>query len=281
MIVASQEIKTYLARLVRKLILRGRAATSYYSLEGYQSAPDEPVQNIIAQRYQHYGLLSEPPDGAEVIALAINGGASNRIGIAEHVTDEPTLQDQEVLLWSRYGQRLLLDNNSRVNVNNGDGGSIVVEGDTTTISQDMTVVRDLTVTRDIFGSRDLTVARDSKADHVIGSGDAVLTATAAYPSIVLNVSATGDDTSFDLNFDVANGNTLLGGMDIATVNFRRAFASAPRCVVSLVNSSWPTGSALGYSCTDGNGVLVRYQGSTSIAGPVTGLKCTVMIRGRG
>ena len=79
------------------------------SMEGYASAPDEPQQSIVAKRAQHYGLTTEPPEGAEVITLAINGGASNRVAIAETVVGEPEIENKEVLLWSEFGQRVYLD----------------------------------------------------------------------------------------------------------------------------------------------------------------------------
>ena len=133
---------------------------------GYQSAPNEPTQNIVAKRVQHYGFVSEPPDGAEVIAVAINGGASNRAAIAETVTGEPEIENKEVLLWSEFGQRVLLDKNYRVAIDNGNGGTVEVAGFTTTIADDAVV------------ARDLLVVRDTKVDHLLGGSDAVLTCVA-------------------------------------------------------------------------------------------------------
>lgn len=104
----TSDFKSWAARLVRKLILRGRAAAGYYSLEGYRAAPDEPEQSIAARRAGKYGIVSECPAGAEVVVLAINGGASNRVAVGEWLTDEPEVEQDEVLLWSKFGHRLLL-----------------------------------------------------------------------------------------------------------------------------------------------------------------------------
>jgi 2-polyprenyl-3-methyl-5-hydroxy-6-metoxy-1,4-benzoquinol methylase/phage gp45-like len=108
-------------------------------MEGYQSAPDEPTQNIVAKRVQHYGFTSEPPDGAEVIAVAIGGGASNRAAIAETVVGEPEIQNREVLLWSQFGQRVLLDAALQIRADNGNGGLLVMNGETTNITQDAAI----------------------------------------------------------------------------------------------------------------------------------------------
>ena len=109
-------VKNWCARLTRKLILRGRAATGYYSLEGHRQAPDEPEQAIVARRAGHYGLVSECPDGAEVVVLAVNGGKTNRVAVGEWLTDEPTVDRDgcEVLLWCKHGQRVLLNKDGDV-----------------------------------------------------------------------------------------------------------------------------------------------------------------------
>lgn len=268
----SQEFKTYCARFVRKLILRGRAATGFYSMEGYQSAPDEPQQNIVAKRAQHYGFLSEAPDGAEVIALAINGGASNRVGIAETVTDEPTIAQDEVLLWARPGQRLLLDKDKRVSIGNGNGGTVIIDGNTTTITDDVVVTRDTTVTRDA------TVARDTKVAHIIGGGDVSHGCIPAAPAVP-TATATGDDLSFDVTFSVAPSLILNPGNLVATVGLSRSFASEPRCVASPTSGSFPGPASFGAKATTGGVLEVRYYGQ-AINGPVANLVCTVFVVGK-
>lgn len=268
----SQELKTYLARGVRKLILRGRAAVGYYSMEGYQSAPDEPTQNIVAKRAQHYGFLSEPPDGAEVITLAINGGASNRVGVAETVTDEPTIEQDEVLLWARPGQRVLLTEDSRVSIGNGNGGTVVTDGNTTTITDDLVVARDATV------SRDASIVRDTKVAHIIGGGDVSHGCIAAVPAVP-TAMATGDDLSFDVEFSVAPTLTLNPGDLVATVGLSRSFASEPRCVASPTSGAFPGPAAFGAKASTGGVIDVRYYGQ-AINGPVANLVCTVFVVGK-
>jgi len=257
----SQELKTYCASFVRKLILRGRAAVGYFSMEGYQSAPDEPTQAITAKRAQHYGLTTEAPDGAEVVVLAINGGASNRVAVAEYTTDEPEIENGEVLLWARTGQRLLLDKDRRIRLDNGDGGTLVMDGDTTTASQNLVVARDLTT------------------GHILGGGDVSHAVTPSTPKIT-SASASGDDLSFTLTFMVANSQTLSAGDLIATVSLARSYPSAPRCIVSPQSDTWPVaGVSFSARATGGGTINVYYQGANPISGPSPTLAVAVFVLG--
>lgn len=135
-------VKNWCARLTRKLILRGRAATGYYSLEGHRQAPDEPEQAIVARRAGHYGLVSECPDGAEVVVLAIGGGATNRVAVGEWLTDEPTVDRDgcEVLLWCKHGQRVLLNKDGDVFIYPKTGRSVYI-GDSNSGNCDPVVTR--------------------------------------------------------------------------------------------------------------------------------------------
>lgn len=101
-------VRNWCARLVRKVTVRGRAAAGYYSTDGYRAAPTEPEQAMSVQRFGVYGIASECPDGTESIVLAIGGGASNRVSVAELPQGAPELQLGEVAIWSQHGQRVLL-----------------------------------------------------------------------------------------------------------------------------------------------------------------------------
>jgi phage gp45-like len=265
----TQELKTYVSRFVRKLILRGRAAVGYYSMEGYQSAPDEPTQNIVAKRVQHYGFVSEPPDGAEVIAVAIGGGASNRAVIAETVIGEPEIEDKEVLLWSEFGQRVLLDKNYRVDIDNGNGGTVEVAGFTTTISDDAVV------------ARDLTVNRDTRVDHLLGGSDVVLTCVANVAGGFATATALGNDLAFDVTFTVAPSVTVNPGTKLATVTFARAFdvGLAPRFVASAKSGSFGAAAAFGATVNGVDKCDVYWHGA-ALNGPLANLVCTVAVFGK-
>lgn len=133
-------MRTYLARFVRRLTVRGRSAAGWYSCEGYQSAPDEPQQPVKARRAAHFGFVSEMPDGGEAILVAVNGGSDNRVAVADIVTDDPAIESGEVLLWTRNGQRLLLNKDGDVVVYPAAGRSVLV-GDPTAGNCDPVVTK--------------------------------------------------------------------------------------------------------------------------------------------
>ena len=265
----SQEIKTYCARFVRKLILRGRAAVGYFSMEGYASAPDEPQQSIVAKRAQHYGLTTEPPEGAEVITLAINGGASNRVAIAETVVGEPEIENKEVLLWSEFGQRVYLDKNFRIDLDNGNGGSVEIAGAVTTIADDAIV------------AQDLRVIRDTKVDHLLGGEDTVLVCVANVGAGIATATALGNDLAFDVTFTVAPSVTVNPGSKIATVTFARAFGIglAPRFVASAKSGAFGVAAAFGGTVNGVDKCDVYWQGA-ALSGPLADLVCTVAVFGK-
>lgn len=111
-------VRNKLASMVRLTTIRGRDAKGIYSCDGYRH-PDDPESVVVAKRAQHYGLCSEPPnDGTCVaVAVAVGGGASNRVAVAEYSTNTPEIEEGEVMLWTKFGQRVLL---------NRDGDVIVI-----------------------------------------------------------------------------------------------------------------------------------------------------------
>lgn len=93
------------AAMVRLSTIRGRDSKGVYSCDGYRH-PDDPESVVVAKRAQHYGLCSEPPnDGTCVaVAVAVGGGASNRVAVAEYSTNTPEIEEGEVVLWTKFGQ---------------------------------------------------------------------------------------------------------------------------------------------------------------------------------
>lgn len=121
-----QHFKTWIARLVRKCVVRGRAAPGVYSTDGHRAAPTEPETGLSPQRFGVYGIASEAPDGTEVIILAVNGGASNRVSVAELPQGAPELEPGEVCVWSKHGQRVLLTTDGDVVVTPAAGRKVLL-----------------------------------------------------------------------------------------------------------------------------------------------------------
>ena len=176
-------VRGWCARLVRKVVVRGRAADGYYSTGGHRSAPAEPEQALSAQRFGLYGLASECPDGTEAVLLAVNGGASNRVSVAELPQGAPRLEGSEVCLWAAFGQRVLLTK---------DGDVIVVPkpGRKVLLGTDDGAAADSVVTESKLKTALDLVAAHTHADPVSGNTSASATLTGLSVAGSPNVSAT-------------------------------------------------------------------------------------------
>ena len=171
----NQDQKTYFARFIRKLIIRGRKMTGYFSTEGYQGAPSDPDQAQGIKRAQHYGFVSEPPDGTECLVLAINGGASNRVSVAEWTTDEPEIDvpGMEVLVWCRNGQRILLNKDGDVVIYPKAGRNVLLGG---------ADANDPVVTKSTFDNFVSTFNGHAHLPGTFTAGATPVTGTSATPS---------------------------------------------------------------------------------------------------
>lgn len=120
-------VRNKLASVVRLTTIRGRDAKGIYSCDGYRH-PDDPEAVVVAKRAQHYGFCSEPPnDGTCVaVAVAVGGGASNRVAVAEYSTNTPEIEEGEVVLWTKAGQRVLLNKDGDVVIYPASGRSVIL-----------------------------------------------------------------------------------------------------------------------------------------------------------
>jgi hypothetical protein len=120
-------VRNKLASVVRLTTIRGRDAKGIYSCDGYRH-PDDPESVVVAKRAQHYGFCSEPPsDGTCVaVAVAVGGGASNRVAVAEYSTNTPEIEEGEVVLWTKAGQRVLLNKDGDVVVYPATGRNVIL-----------------------------------------------------------------------------------------------------------------------------------------------------------
>jgi len=120
-------VRNKLASVVRLTTIRGRDSKGIYSCDGYRH-PDDPESVVVAKRAQHYGFCSEPPsDGTCVaVAVAVGGGASNRVAVAEYSTNTPEIEADEVLLWAKAGQRVLMNKDGDVVIYPAPGRSVIL-----------------------------------------------------------------------------------------------------------------------------------------------------------
>ncbi len=118
---------------------------------------------------------------------------------------------------------------------------------------------------------------DLQSQHELGNSAGPIVVVGNAPAVV-NASADGSDSEFDVTFDVADMQALAAGMKIADVALARDFPSAPRCQVTLVDGGWSSGSIVTYTSSAPKSLAFYYQGSSPIAGPQMGLKFTVFVR---
>lgn len=123
----------------------------------------------------------------------------------------------------------------------------------------------------------LVITKDLRSEHELGHSTGSITATGFAP-IVVNATATGSDSEFDVVFDVANMQTLAAGVKIADITLGRDYPQTPKCVVSLVDGVWAAGATVTYAPSGLKSLSLIYQGVSSIAGPQTGIRLTVFVR---
>lgn len=79
---------------------------------------------------QHYGFASRPDSGAKAVALFVGGSRDNGVVVATQGAPSgiPDLDDGEVAVFSRYGQKILLDKDGNVQVIPASGKDVIFEG---------------------------------------------------------------------------------------------------------------------------------------------------------
>ena len=75
--------------MVRLTTIRGATAKGIYSCDGYRH-PTIPRSVVVAKRGSTMAWQRAPNDGTCVaVAVAVGGGASNRVAVAEYSTNTP------------------------------------------------------------------------------------------------------------------------------------------------------------------------------------------------
>jgi len=124
-----------------------------------------------------------------------------------------------------------------------------------------------------------TATHNLASEHELGISAGTIQVEAATP-VIENTVIAGDDTSFDLTFDIADKQTLAKGGLIATVTLGRAFATAPRAVASAQTTIWgASGTGFAVRAVGTQQLLIFWTGNAAIPGPLTGLVVTVFVRG--
>lgn len=133
-------IQQYCARIVRfSNLTLSNADGKGEQADGHERGRKDPSYGFGLRRFQHYGFASWVPRGAQILALAIQGGKNNRVHVASKVDGaEPTLaaEGDTVLYNSKAAggtTTVYMDNSGNItltvnggNVNLGDGNGVVL-----------------------------------------------------------------------------------------------------------------------------------------------------------
>ena len=195
-------------------------------------------------------------------ALAVGRDLGDELPLAAALRDMGVTAER---LPAELGRIRHLDKNLQIRFDNGNGGTLVMNAESTNITQDAAI------------ARDLQVNRDTKVDHLLGGEDAVMLCVPSGGVVV--ASALGNDLAFDLTFAVPNSVTITPGTMIATVTFARAFATgkAPRFVASPKSGAFGVPASFGATVNGTTAVDVYWHGQ-ALNGPLANLVCTVGVR---
>jgi len=120
-------LRNYLASIVRRTLIATPSADGHIEVEGWGSEAGEEEGSYTARIYQHYGIASHVPEGAEAVVVAVNGGSANGAVVATELPGtRPALEKGEVAVYSKFGQKILLDKNGNVIITPKAGSKITV-----------------------------------------------------------------------------------------------------------------------------------------------------------
>ncbi len=98
-------LRNYLAGLIRRTLIATPSADGHIEVEGWGSEAGEEEGSYTARIFQHYGIASHVPEGAEAVVVAVNGGSANGAVVATELPGaRPALEKGEVAVYSKFGQ---------------------------------------------------------------------------------------------------------------------------------------------------------------------------------
>jgi phage gp45-like len=124
-------LRNYLAGLIRRTLLATPSADGFVEVEGWGSEAGEPEGSYTARIIQHYGFWSHVPEGAETVVVAVAGGSANGAVVATELPGtKPEIEKGEVAIFSKFGQKILLDKDGNVIITPKSGAKVLL-GDST------------------------------------------------------------------------------------------------------------------------------------------------------
>lgn len=78
-------VRQQIMPLIRYRRMTRPSADGWDEVTGHPAGPGEPHTSDQVRRMQHYGFRSQPPDGAELLTVAVGGAAGQHVAIASEV----------------------------------------------------------------------------------------------------------------------------------------------------------------------------------------------------
>lgn len=120
-------LRNYLAGLIRRTLIATPSADGHIEVEGWGSEAGEEEGSYTARIFQHYGIASHVPEGAEAVVVAVNGGSANGAVVATELPGtRPALDKGEVAVYSKFGQKILLDKDGNVIITPKEGSKVLL-----------------------------------------------------------------------------------------------------------------------------------------------------------
>ena len=124
-------LRNYLAGLIRRTLIATPSADGHIEVDGWGSEAGEEEGSYTARIFQHYGFWSHVPEGAETVVVAVNGGSANGAVVGTELPGtKPSLEKGEVAIFSKFGQKILLDKDGNVIITPKSGAKVLL-GDAT------------------------------------------------------------------------------------------------------------------------------------------------------
>ena len=124
-------LRNYLAGLIRRTLIATPSPDGHIEVEGWGSEAGEEEGSYTARVFQHYGFWSHVPEGAEAVVVAVNGGSANGVVVGTELLGiKPSLEKGEVAIFSKFGQKILLDKDGNVIITPKSGAKVLL-GDAT------------------------------------------------------------------------------------------------------------------------------------------------------
>ena len=126
-----QRIRAFISQKVANIVQFApiSLATSNGLEDGLDGRPASQQSQRGARRVQHAGFRSRPPTNSQAVAIAVEGGATKLVVVAEDDGADVPLDEGEACVYSpaQIACRVFLDKNGKLTIADKDGATVVLD----------------------------------------------------------------------------------------------------------------------------------------------------------